>query len=117
MSPTFFPYLMTRHLMSRAYNAVIRRLLIASVLDSQAGLKGFTRDAAALIFQRLTIPRFGFDVECLYIATRHSLRLAQVPVTFRYDDEPSTVSIARDGARMLMDIAQIMLNARRGRYD
>jgi dolichyl-phosphate beta-glucosyltransferase len=117
MSPTFFPYLFTRHLMSRGYNLLVRRLLVASVLDSQAGLKGFTRAAAELIFPRLTIPRFGFDVECLYIAQRHGLQLAQVPVTFRYDDEPSTVGVLRDGARMLTDIGHILVNARRGRYD
>jgi glycosyltransferase involved in cell wall biosynthesis len=117
MSPTFFPYLFTRHIMSRAYNTLVRCVLGASVLDSQAGLKGFTAEAAKLIFPRLTIPRFGFDVECLYIAQRHRRRVAQVPVTFRYDDEPSTVSVLRDGARMLTDLGRILLNARRGRYD
>ena len=117
MSPTFFPYLFTRHLMSRAYNALVRRLVVKAVLDSQAGLKGFTRAAAELIFTRLTIHRFGFDVECLYIAQRHGQRLTQVPVTFRYDDEPSTVRVLRDGARMLTDLARILLNAQRGRYD
>lgn len=93
MSPTFFPYLFTRHLMSRTYNSLVRRLLVKQVLDSQAGLKGFTRAAAELIFPRLTIQRFGFDVECLYIAERHGQRLAQVPVTFRYDDEPDRKSV------------------------
>jgi dolichyl-phosphate beta-glucosyltransferase len=117
MSPAFFPYLFTRHLMSRAYNAFVRRLLVDSVLDSQAGLKGFTRAAAELIFPRLTIPRFGFDVECLYIAQRHGQRLIQVPVTFRYDDEPTTVRFARDGARMMTDLARIVVNAWRGHYD
>lgn len=117
MSPTFFPYLFTRHLMSRAYNKLVRQLLVGPILDSQAGLKGFTREAAELIFPRLTIQRFGFDVECLYIAQRHGQRLAQVPVTFRYDDEPSTVRFARDGTRMLVDIGRIVVNARRGRYD
>ena len=117
MSPTFFPYLFTRHLMSRAFNALARRLLVASVLDSQAGLKGFTREATELIFPRLTIPRFGFDVECLHIAQRHHLRLAQVPVTFRYDDEPSTVSVLRDGGRMLADLGRILLNGWRGHYE
>ncbi|HEY2375071.1 MAG TPA: glycosyltransferase [Gemmatimonadaceae bacterium] len=117
MSPAFFPYLFTRHLMSRAYNTFVRRVLVDSVVDSQAGLKGFTREAAELIFPRLTIHRFGFDVECLYIAQRHGQRLAQVPVTFRYDDEPSTVRFMRDGSRMVTDLARILVNARRGRYD
>lgn len=103
--------------MSRAYNGLVRRLLVDTVLDTQAGLKGFTRAAAELIFPRLTIPRFGFDVECLYIAQRHRQRLVQVPVTFRYDDEPTTVNFVRDGARMLTDLGRIFLNARSARYD
>lgn len=117
MSPTFFPYLFTRHLMSRAYNALVRWVLVRSVLDTQAGLKGFTREAAEQIFPRLTINRFGFDVECLYLAQRQGRQLVQVPVTFRYDDEPSTVRVLRDGARMFTDVGRIILNARRGRYD
>ena len=117
MSPTFFPYLFTRHLLSRAFNTVVRALLIDAVLDTQAGLKGFTRGAAELIFSRLTIPRFGFDVECLYIAQRHGQRIVQVPVTFQYDDEPTTVNFVRDGARMLTDLGHIVMNAWRGRYN
>ena len=116
MSPAFFPYLFTRHVMSRAFNAVVRTVLVDDMLDTQAGLKGFTRSAAELVFPRLTIGRFGFDVECLYLAQRHRQRIAQVPVTFIYDDEPSTVSVWRDGARMLTDLGRIRLNAWRGRY-
>ncbi|HKO16853.1 MAG TPA: glycosyltransferase [Gemmatimonadaceae bacterium] len=116
MSPSFFPYLFTRHVLSRAFNAAVRALLLDDVLDTQAGLKGFTRRAAELIFPRLTIGRFGFDVECLYIAQCHGQRVKQVPVTFRYDDEPSTVNVLRDGAQMLSDLGRIRLNAWRGCY-
>ena len=58
MSPSFFHYLYTRHLMSRAYNALIRWTTLPGILDTQAGLKGFTARAARLVFPRLTIPRF-----------------------------------------------------------
>ncbi|NUQ19356.1 MAG: glycosyltransferase, partial [Gemmatimonadaceae bacterium] len=116
MSPTFFPYLFTRHLMSRCFNAFVRALLVGEVLDTQAGLKGFTRSAAETIFPRLTVERFAFDVECLVIAAQHGLALTQVPVTFRYEDEPSTVNLARDGMRMVGDLMRIRLNAWRGLY-
>ena len=73
MSPTFFSYLYTRHVMSRVFNAAVRWTLVPGVLDTQAGLKGFTAAAAETVFSRLTIARFGFDVEALYIARRHGL--------------------------------------------
>jgi dolichyl-phosphate beta-glucosyltransferase len=116
MSPTFFHYLYTRHLMSRVFNAMVRATLLRGVLDSQAGLKGFTARAADIVFPRLTIPRFGFDVEALFIAQQHGLVVRQTAVHFRYDEEPTTVTFARSAIRMALDLAQIRLNHLRGRY-
>jgi dolichyl-phosphate beta-glucosyltransferase len=116
MSPTFFSYLYTRHVMSRAFNAMVRWTLIPNVLDTQAGLKGFTAHAAEIVFPRITIPRFGFDVEALFIAKKHNLSLAQTAVFFRYDEEPTTVRFAEDALRMLRDLVHIRRNDWRGRY-
>lgn len=116
MSPTFFHYLYTRHLLSRAYNALVRWTLLPGILDSQAGLKGFSARAAETIFPRMTIRGFGFDVEALLIARRHGLGTVQVPVHFRYDSEPTTVRLAQDGGTLLSDLARIRWNDLRGRY-
>ena len=116
MSPSFFHYLYTRHLMSRAFNRAVQSFLLPGILDTQAGLKGFTAAAAQLCFSRATIPGFGFDIECLYVAQRHGLTIKQTAVNFRYDDEPTTVRFARDSSRMLRDIWQVRMNAWRGRY-
>jgi len=116
MSPSFFHYLYTRHVMSRAFNRIVQAFLLPGILDTQAGLKGFTAAAAELCFGRSTIPGFGFDIECLYIAQRHGLTIRQTAVNFRYDDEPTTVRFARDSRRMLHDIWQVRTNAWRGRY-
>ena len=116
MSPSFFHYLYTRHLMSRAFNKVVQTFLLPGILDTQAGLKGFTAQAAQLCFSRATIPGFGFDIECLYIAQQHGLSIKQTAVNFRYDDEPTTVRFARDSNRMLKDIWKVKTNAWRGQY-
>jgi dolichyl-phosphate beta-glucosyltransferase len=116
MSPSFFHYLYTRHLMSRAFNKVVRTFLLPGILDTQAGLKGFTAAAATLCFSRTTIPGFGFDIECLYVAQQHGLAIKQTAVNFRYDDEPTTVRFARDSNRMLKDIWKVKTNAWRGQY-
>jgi dolichyl-phosphate beta-glucosyltransferase len=116
MSPSFFHYLYTRHLMSRAFNRVVQTFLLPGILDTQAGLKGFSADAATLCFSRTTIPGFGFDIECLYVAQQHGLAIRQTAVHFRYDDEPTTVRFARDSNRMLKDIWKVKTNAWRGQY-
>ncbi|HEV7705506.1 MAG TPA: glycosyltransferase [Gemmatimonadaceae bacterium] len=116
MSPTFFSYLYTRHVMSRVFNAMVRWTLIPRVLDTQAGLKGFTAHAAEIVFPRVTIPGFGFDVEALFIAKKHKLSLAQTAVFFRYDEEPTTVRFAEDALTMMRDLLRIRRNDWRGRY-
>ena len=116
MSPSFFHYLYTRHLMSRAFNKVVQAFLLPDILDTQAGLKGFTAEAAELCFSRTTIPGFGFDIECLYIAQQHGLSIKQTAVNFRYDDEPTTMRFASDSRRMFIDIWRVRTNAWRGQY-
>jgi dolichyl-phosphate beta-glucosyltransferase len=116
MSPNFFHYLYTRHVMSRVFNFLTRIVLLRDVLDSQAGLKGFTGAAAELVFPRITIPRFGFDVEALFIAQKHGLVVKQTAVHFRYDEEPSTVKFAQSAFTMALELFQVRLNDWRGKY-
>ena len=116
MSPTFFHYLYTRHVQSRVFNALVRMFLLPGILDSQAGLKGFTARAAHIVFSRLTIPRFGFDVEALFIAKAHGLSIQQTAVHFRYDDEPSTVRLVQSAMTMALDVLAVRWNGWRGRY-
>jgi len=116
MSPTLFHYLYTRHLMSRVFNRLAQQILLPGILDTQAGLKGFTAHAAEIVFSRQTLCGFGFDLESLFIARLHGLKIEQVPVDFYYSDEPSTISFARHGAEMLMDLVRVRLNGARGIY-
>ena len=117
MSPSFIHYLFTRHVLSRMLNRMVRLTLLRDVLDTQAGLKGFTAAAAATIFSRLTIPRFGFDIELLFVAQHHGLRIVQSPVNFRYEDEPSTVNFVQSAVTIGGDLLRIRRNSARGRYD
>jgi dolichyl-phosphate beta-glucosyltransferase len=116
MSPSFFHYLYTRHLMSRGFNLMVRSALLRDVRDSQAGLKGFTANATETVFSRLTIPRFGFDVEALFIAQQHGFTVRQTAVYFRYDEEPTTVKFTQSIFQMIADLARVRMNHFRGRY-
>ena len=117
MSPTFFHYLSTRHVQSRVFNLLVRTILLRDVLDTQAGLKGFTAKAAEAVFPRLTIPRFGFDVEALFVAQKHGFTVRETAVHFRYDEEPTTVQLTRSAVTMATDLIRVRLNEWRGRYE
>jgi dolichyl-phosphate beta-glucosyltransferase len=117
VDPTTFLHTYERHLMSRAFNFVVRHALLPGILDSQAGLKGFTADAAESIFPLMSTPGFGFDVECLYLARAQGRQIVQTAVTVHCDDHRSTIRLGRDSARMLRDIARVRRRARRHDYD
>src|SRR5207237_3753702 len=102
--PTVFRFVSTRQLMIRLFTRLLQQILLPGILATQAGLKGFTARAAEIVFSRQTLCGFGFDLECLFIARLHGLEIEQVPVDFYYNEEPSTISFARHGAGMLMDL-------------
>ena len=110
-------YLYTRRFMSLAFNRLVRLTLLPGVLDTQAGLKGYSAEAAERVFSRVSIPGFGFDLECLFVARRLGLRVEQVPVRFRYDDQNSTVRVVRDAVTMTSDLARIRWRAWSGEYE
>lgn len=104
-----------RRTMGSLFNWCARGLAVPGVRDTQCGFKLFSADAARRIFPRQRIDEFGFDVELLWIARRHGLRIAEVPVT--WDDDPrSTVRPVADAARMVRDLVRIRLADRRGLY-
>jgi dolichyl-phosphate beta-glucosyltransferase len=117
MSSRYLRYLYTRHVMSRAFNRLVRLTLLPGVLDTQAGLKGFTSRAAKEIFSRVSIAGFGFDLECLYVARHLDLKVEQVAVRYRYADETSTVRFIKDAKTMAADLARIRWRGWQGAYD
>jgi len=116
MSPSFFSYLYTRHLMGRLFNWICRVLTVPRILDTQAGLKGFRSEVVRPLLGHLSMDGFSFDVELLRALVDRRARLTEVPVSFRYDSEPTTVQFIGDSLRMLRDLIIIRLRSLRGDY-
>ena len=68
------------------------------------------------LLDKMTIDRFGFDVEFLFVAQHNGLRLKEIPVRWN-DVAGSKVSVFRDTRRMISELNQIRSNAKRGLYD
>lgn len=105
-----------RTTMGRCFNRIARTLGLTAFSDTQCGFKGFTREAAECCFSRQSIDGFGFDAEILYIASKHGLRIAELPVNW-YNSPQSKVSPLFDAARMFVDLFKVLQNNRKGLYD
>jgi len=97
------------------FNYVVRLMMGIGFSDTQCGFKAFRADRARIIFEQQRIERFGFDPEILFLAKRHGLKVAEVPVRWSHDSA-TKVNVIGDGTQMLMDLLTIRGNALRGLY-
>jgi len=104
-----------RHLVGRAFNALVKLAVVAGHEDTQCGCKLLRRDAAAAIFDRLTVEGWAFDVELVVIAHALGLDLRELAVTWRY--RPDTrLSMLPDGLHMAADVLRIRRRLLSGGY-
>lgn len=100
----------------RVINLIVKTMSGLPFLDTQCGFKAFNMVKFRPLLEVMQIDRFGFDVEFLFVANYHKLRLAEIPVRWA-NVEGSKVSVVRDTRRMFGELAQIRKNARTGKYD
>lgn len=91
-----------RKLSGHVFNFLVRRLGVASVIDTQCGFKLFRGPVADTLFPHVTTDGFGFDVELLMLAERRGFRIVEVPVNWA-DQPGSKVGVLRDGPRMIYE--------------
>jgi dolichyl-phosphate beta-glucosyltransferase len=101
-----------REYMGKIFNRFVQLLVLPGIHDTQCGFKLFQRTMARRIFRRLTIRRFGFDVEILYLARRLGARVAEVPVEW-HNVLDSKVSPVKDALQMFLDLFRILLRHRK----
>lgn len=100
----------------RAINFLIRMMSGLDFADTQCGFKAFNLMKFRPLLDVMTIDRFGFDIEFLFVAKYHGLKLAEIPVRWN-DVAGSKVSPIRDTRRMFSELSQIRRNSRSGKYE
>jgi len=100
----------------KVMNLIIRRMSGLPFYDTQCGFKAFNMAKFRPLLDVMKIDRFGFDIEFLFVANYHGLRLKEIPVRWN-DVEGSKVSVFRDTRRMIGELSQIRRNARQGKYE
>jgi dolichyl-phosphate beta-glucosyltransferase len=99
----------------RVGNRLIQLLAVRGIADTQAGFKMFTRQSAEFIFPRVTIDRWGFDVEVLAIARRRGMKICEVPI--HWANDPGSKVRLRSYFEVLAETYKIHRNLHSGIYD
>ncbi len=100
----------------RVINLIIKKMSGLDFWDTQCGFKAFNMKKFRPLLDHMTVDRFGFDVEFLFVAKYHGLRLKEIPVRWN-DVAGSKVSAVRDTRRMISELILIRRNAKNGAYD
>ncbi len=100
----------------KVFNLIVKTLTGLPFWDTQCGFKAFNMTKFRPLLDVMRIERFGFDVEFLYVADYHKLRLKEIPVRWNHC-EGTTVSVFRDSQRMFNEVREIRRNAKKGVYD
>lgn len=104
-----------RSLLGAFFNAIVRRLGLRDIADTQCGFKLFRRSVAQDLFSVTCVDGYAFDLELLYIARRRGYRIAEVPIN--WTDQPgSKVRLWRDGFIMVRELLAIRKREAKGHY-
>jgi dolichyl-phosphate beta-glucosyltransferase len=111
------PVQLHRKIMEKIFRLI--RMIITNnwkVKDTQCGFKVFRREAAMKIFPLLTVKRFAFDAEVIFVANKHRFKIKELPIHLQ--NPPSrSLRIFRDPANMILDLLRIRMNDWKGKYE
>ncbi len=104
-----------RSALGSLFNAIVQRLGLRDIADTQCGFKLFRRSVAQDLFSVTCVDGYAFDLELLYLARQRGYRIAEVPIN--WNDQPgSKVRPWRDGLTMLRDLMAVRKRDAEGQY-
>jgi len=107
LHPTDFLYLYRRHIMGYVFARIARMIAGLDMKDTQCGFKAYRGDIARELFPQVEARQFAFDVEILALLQHYGHAIAQLPVTYVFKDQPTSVRASRDGLRMIRRLFRV----------
>jgi len=104
-----------REALGKGFTFLSQIMLQVWLSDFTCGFKCFSAKAATRIFPRLTIDRWGFDSEILFLAKKFGFPVKEVAVRWM-NDRLTRVKFPQDILRSFSDLWTIRLNDWRGVY-
>lgn len=85
---------LTREIISRSYNILIKTFFWTSFNDAQCGFKAITQEAARELLPVIEDTKWFLDSELLIVGEKAGYKIREVPIVWR-DDPASTVKVAK----------------------
>ena len=96
-------------------NILIRSLTVPGINDTQCGFKCFSGKFAEDIFPRLTVDRWGFDIEILALADKFGYKIKSAPIV--WENKKNSKVFLKDYVLTLVDLFKVKINLIRKKYD
>lgn len=100
---------LTREVMSRGYNLLIKIFFWTGFHDAQCGFKGIRRETAQKLLPYVEDKGWFFDSELLVLAEKTGYKVAEIPIVWR-DDPRSTVKVAKTAWGDIKGLIRLFLN-------
>ncbi|MBI4178661.1 glycosyltransferase [bacterium] len=95
-----YPVPFIRHILSRGYAALSRRVLGLRTKDSESGFKFFRKESYDRIKDSCADPGWFWDTELVYFAEKSGMKVAEIPCLFlRRSDKVSKLNVIPDTIR------------------
>lgn len=104
-----------REFAGNIFTKIIFNFFLKGITDANCGFKAYRREVGQKLYSLLTINRWGFDVEIIYIAQKHGYKIKEVPVQWSHDTH-SKVKIISAILNTLKELGQIKINDWKGKY-
>ena len=89
-------------------------MAVPGIRDTQRGFKIFTAESAEKIFPKMTIERWGFDIEALALARKFNFNIKEVPVDWK--NAPESHVGLKAYFQVLIETIKIRWNLWTGKY-
>ena len=105
-----------RENLGKAFTLLSNLILNANISDFTCGFKLFSQKSAKEIFSRLTINRWGFDSELLFISKKRGFKIKEIGVSW-HNNSLSKVKFPEDIFISLLELLKVRINDLKGIYD
>lgn len=98
-----------RKIVGYGHTALASLVLGVFYWDFQGGFKLFSKRYVDEVLHKLTMERWGLDMEVLFLAKRLKFSTVELPVAWASIEQGTTVKLGRDIVRSLQDMVQMRI--------